>query len=492
MNAKPSHTRCCCTTWLTRSFLAACFALLAPCLSAVDVRSCGAVGDGQTDDTAAIQKAVNTGGGVHFSGGVYRLTRTVTIELEQTGFIALTVDGTARVVMAGPGPAFRFIGTHAGTAAPESFKDNVWERQRTPMVDGLEIVGAHLEASGVEAQGTMQLTLTRLTVRRALHGVHLVGRNRNVIVANSHLYDNHGVGLFLDDVDLHQINVASCHISYNAQGGIVSRKGNVRNLHISGCDIESNMSPDTPATANVLIDCTGSPNGAGEIAITGCTLQHNSKSPGSANIRIVGRSNSSPGQPLVREGNVTLTGNVLSDVRVNVHLKDCRGVTLNGNTFWMGYDHHLLVENSASIVIGPNNLDRNPRYAYGNAAQACNAVVIRNSEDCTLTGLHLTGVHADPAAVLIENCRRFNLAGCTILDSDGPGLLLRNVSNSLVTGCLIRDDRPERQPAPSLRVEGGLDNVIANNLLAHGSETASASATPAADKAPAKRSRFVK
>jgi hypothetical protein len=38
-------------------------------------------------------------------------------------------------------------------------------------------------------------------------------------------------------------------------GGGVSRGGNVRNIHISGCDIESNMSEDTPATtANVLSD----------------------------------------------------------------------------------------------------------------------------------------------------------------------------------------------------------------------------------------------
>ena len=358
--------------------------------------------------------------------------------------------------------------------------------QRTPAVDGLEIVGAHPEAGGIEARGTMQLTIARLTVRRTLHGVHLVGRNRNVLVANSHFYDNRGVGLFLDDVDLHQINVTGCHISYNTQGGIVSRKGNVRNLHITGCDIESNMSPDTPATANVLIDCTGSPTGTGEIAITGCTLQHNSDSPDSANIRILGRSNPAHGQTLVREGNVTITGNVLSDVRVNVHLKDCRGVTLNGNTFWMGYDHHLLVEDSNSIVIGPNNLDRNPRYAYGDALQARNAVVIRNSDDCTLTGLHLTAVYAEPAAMLIENCRRFNLSGCTILDSDGPGLLLREVSDSLITGCLIRDDRPEREPAPSLRVEGGHGNVIANDLLAHGSEPAPVSAMPDTSKTSVK------
>ena len=35
---------------------------------------------------------------------------------------ALTGDGTARLVMAGEGPAIHFVGTHAGSAAPRSFK----------------------------------------------------------------------------------------------------------------------------------------------------------------------------------------------------------------------------------------------------------------------------------------------------------------------------------------------------------------------------------
>jgi polygalacturonase len=436
-----------------------------------DVRALGAVGDGQADDTAAIQKAVDSRAGqVRFPHGVYRLTRPVVIDLDKVGFTALIGDGTARVIMAGPGPAFRFVGTHAGTADPGSVQENVWRSQRAPMLDGLEIVGAHPEACGIEATGTMQLTVTRLIVRKALHGIHLVKRNRNVLISDCHLYDNRGAGIYYDDVDLHQSNITGCHISYNAAGGIVSRRGNVRNIHVTGCDLEGNQGRDTPPTANVLIDCTGSTHGTGEVAITGCTIQHGNAPAGSANIRILGRSNPARDQSLVREGNVTITGNVFSDVKVNVHLKDCRGVVLTGNTFWMGYTHNLLVEDCASVVVGPNNLDRNPRYAYGNTREANNSLVFRNCDDCTLTGLHVTGVWRDPAAVLVEDCRRLNLTGCTILDCDHVGLLLRNVSDSRVSGCLIRDDRPGRQPGRSLVVSGGRGNVIIDNVLANGHE----------------------
>ena len=103
-------------------------------------------------------------------------------------------DGTARIVMAGPGPAIKLLGTHAGSADPKDVKAEVWQRQRMPMVDGLEIVGAHPEATGIEADGTMQLTVTRVSIRECLHGIHLVRLNRNVIVANCHVYHNRGVG----------------------------------------------------------------------------------------------------------------------------------------------------------------------------------------------------------------------------------------------------------------------------------------------------------
>jgi len=430
-----------------------------------------ALSDGKADATDAIQKLVDSGAAnIHFPRGTYRLTQPIIVELDKTGFASFSGDGVARIVMNGPGPAIRFVGTHDRSADPGSFKENVWQRQRAPMIDGLEIIGDHPEASGVEANGTMQMTLTRLVIRRLRHAVHLVNRNRNVLIADCHFYENRGIGVFLDNVDLHQINVTGSHISYNDQGGIVSRQGNVRNLHITGCDIESNMSPGAAATANVLIDCSGSANGTAEVAITGCTIQHNSKSPGSANVRMIGRSNPNQDGVVTQWGNVTITGNVFSDVEVNVHLQDCRGVAISGNTFWMGYSHNLLVENSRSVVVGANNFDRNPAYAYGDATETANAIAFRNCDDCTLIGLQLTGVHAAPAAVLIDQCRRFNISACTILDSDGPGLMLRDVSHSLITGCLIRDDRDDAHSAISVRVEGGSGNTFANNAFANQTE----------------------
>ena len=207
------------------------FTLLTYALLSVSLTAQTLVGDGQADDTAALQKLVDAGGSVALPKGRYRLTKTVTVDLAKLGAAGISSDGTATLIMAGPGPALKIVGTHGGTAAPKSFKPETWA-QRTPVVQGLEIVGAHAEADGIEANGTMQLTLSRLTIRECRHGIRLAVRNRNVVIADCHLYRNRGVGLFLDNVNLHQTNVTGCHISYNLGGGIVAIGGEVRNLHV--------------------------------------------------------------------------------------------------------------------------------------------------------------------------------------------------------------------------------------------------------------------
>lgn len=427
-----------------------------------NVRDHGAKGDGKADDTAALQAAVDSAAGaVLLPPGTYRITRPVVVELDKVGFTSVSGGGVARVVMAGPGPAFKFVGTHGGTAAPASVKDNVWDKQRMPCVEGFEIVGDHPEANGVEASGTTMLTVTRLLVRRCRHGIHLTGRNRNVLISDCHVYHNRGVGIFFDRVNLHQANVTGSHVSYNAGGGVVVKAGEVRNLHVTGCDVEANHDPAGPPTANILIDSTGGSNA--EVAVTGCTVQHTRTAPGSANIRVKGPSTVAKGVDEVRDGHVTITGNVLSDTNVNVHLDHARGVVVTGNTFWTGVEHNLLVENSSGVVVGPNNMDRNPRY-FREEDGAANAVLFRDCADCTITGLLVKGTRKAPAGVSLVRCDRFHLAALTVLDCDNGGLRLDAVTRSRVTGCVLRDDRPGAGPA--LRVEGGAGNTVGDNTIA--------------------------
>jgi hypothetical protein len=436
---------------------------------AAEVREFGAKGDGIADDTVAIQKAVESGD-VSFAKGTFRITSPIAIDLAKTGLVSITGTGTARVIMEAPGPAFRFAGTHSGSADPKTLKPAVWQRERSPRVSGIEIIGAHPEADGIEAKGTIQLTVSGCVFHKLRHGIHLVERNRNVLISDCHIYQNSGCGVFLDRVNLHQTNIVGSHISYNSGGGVVTRGGEVRNLHIGTCDIESNMSPDAPETANILIDCTD--GSTAEVAITGCTIQHNSKSSGSANIRYLGSGITSTrdARP-TREGHLTITGNVFSDVMVNIHLQGVRGATITGNSFWEGFEHDLLIERCRAVVVGPNDFDRNPRYVVnGNWGKEHNGIVLRECEDAKLEGILVSGVWQKPSAILLEKCLRATVQNCSILDCDAIGLILRECERSVVSGCTIRDDRAEQKSALSLKVVGGKDNWIVHNWLANGAE----------------------
>ncbi len=439
--------------------------------SQVSVLSLGAKGDGKTDDTAAIQKAIDSHSSVTFPKGTYRLTGTVTVDLEKTGFAAISGDGTASIVMEAAGPAFHFIGHHEGSADPTSFKTNVLNQERAPMVSGLGFVGKHKEADAIEATGTMQLTISRIVVRECRHAIHLTKRNRNVLISDCHLYHNTGIGVFYDQVNLHQSNIIGSHISYNAGGGVVTRGGEIRNLHIGTCDIEANHSPESPPSANVELDSTG--GSTGEVTITGCTIQHTSKAPGSANIRINGAGNDTNlerrvGRRHTREGNVTITGNVFSDVRVNIEVRQSRGITITGNTFWEGFDQDLLIEDSERLVISNNNFDRNPRYLINGFKNAeNNGIKLHRCRDVAFNGNVIGGVWRQQAAVEIKEGDRLMIANNSILDSDGIGLLLEAVENSVISGNLIRDDRPidKRSTQPSLVIRSGVNNTLSANSL---------------------------
>ena len=413
----------------------------------------GLVGDGITDETATIQKAIDAGiGEVKLSKGVYRITKTIEIDLDKVTNTSIDGGGVARIVMDGPGPAFRLIGTHEGTASPATFQRKVWNRQHSPTISGIDIVGSHPKANGIEAAGTMQLGLIRVVVRECYHGIRLYRRNRNVILSECHVYDNRGVGVFLDDLNLHQINIANCHISYNDGGGVVARNSEIRNLQIGTCDIEGNMGgPGSQPTANVIV---------------GCTIQHSHDAPGSANILINGNSTKRPFTEEQRHGNITIADNVLSDVRVNVALSHVRAAAVTGNTIWKGYDRNLVVDHCQNVVVTGNVFDRNPRYHYSDGASAKHGVLFVDSSDCTISGNQLYGTVDGDAAMVIRRCNRFNVTSCSILDYGRCGLLLDGVSNSRVSDCLIRDDR-DGADGVSIWLEEDSNVVVSDCMVSH-------------------------
>ncbi len=434
--------------------------LLVSAVLGANVKEHGAVGDGRADDTAAIQRAVELGGTVTFPDGTYLISKTITVKLDDTGYTALNASGVAKLVMAGPGPAVKFMGTNEPRESLVRSRPQVWDREAQPLVNGLRIEGAHDSADGIQAEGTVQFTVTRTQIRGVRNGIHLTKSNRNVVISNSHIYANRGIGVFYDDVYVHQSNISGCHISYNLGGGIVSRAGDVRNIQIGTCDLESNLDPDGPPTANVLLDSRGAIKGVAEIEIVGCTIQHTHKGPGGANVRIIGAGQEDE-EADIRKGNVTIANNVLSDVHVNVHLQNVRGAVVSGNAMWRGYTGNIVIEGSQDVVVASNTLGRSARYSTRGRPIETNAVLIRNSKDVIFNANVLSQTRGAPAGLSVIASKRVNITNSTLVDCDGPEILLEDVSLVRISDCILNDARND---APNIEQSGGSRVQVVDNL----------------------------
>jgi hypothetical protein len=423
----------------------------------------GAVGDGKADDTEAIRHAVAEGDGMlHFPPGTYRITSTIEVKLNGQG--PLGIDGTggaARVVMAGKGPAFRLVGSHGGTGDPASRKGNVQTHQRMPTVKNIEVEGAHPKADGFELIQTMQPVFEGVMVTRCRHGIHLVARNRNVVISHCHLYFNTGVGIYLDGVNLHQINIASSHISYNRQGGIRIERSEVRNLQITGNDIEYNNfrahKSEPEPTAEIYVDVSAEGASVNEVTIASNTIQA-TESPGGANIRIKEKPDAS--RP---PGLFAISGNVIGSQENNVHLTGCYGIALSGNTIYSCGHRNLLIEDSRLVNVSGNTFRRHtPKYGTG--------VRFERSSDITFTGcaIHDESENGQPglnALLELADCERINVSGSQFLNGE-IGVDAINCTQVALTGNTIHDSRDKPIAKHAVRFSGKEENhLVANNVI---------------------------
>ena len=437
-----------------------------------NVRNFGATGDGKTDDTAAIARAVTDGDGtLALPRGDYIINSPIIIDTTKTGRAAIHgTGGTAKVIMAGPGPAFIIKGNHTGTADPRSYKPLTWQNERLPMIENLEIEGRDAQADGIRIEGTTQATIQGLLVRNCRHAIRIAKRNRNVLITSCHLYHNTGVGVLIDQCNLHQINITGNHISYCRLGGVRIQKSEVRNLQITGNDIEYNnhkVHNTQPApTAEIFIDCSDAKATVREGTIASNTIQA-TESEGGANIRMVG----SAKNPLGSAGMWTIAGNLIGSQESNIDIEHCRAITVTGNIIYTAYRANIHAKQCENLVIANNTLDHNhvnsvktpvhlrfehckgialngnivhdhPKPVYKSSGHAKNGtIVFDQSQRITVTGCQITD--ARRAALHFDACDLVNITGCAVTQSQGDPTLTTSVcftgkgKNLAITGNLL-------------------------------------------------------
>ena len=447
------------------------------------VRDFGAAGDGEVDDGNAIQHAVDNGANeILFPPGDYRITKGIVLDESKSGRVSLNgSSGTAKVIMEGAGPAFRILGTHTGSADPGSFDPGVWARERMPTILNIEIEGRHAEADGVYLEGTMQSTFEGVLLRELRHGIHITNRARNVLISHCHIYENRGIGVFFDHVNLHQVIIASSHISYNAQSGIKILNGEMRNVQITGNDIEYNYDKEAgenaALSAEIWIECSDENASMREGTIASNTIQSR-YSPGGANIMLIG----SDVETKAGVGMLAISGNLIGSQETNLLLDACDGITLSGNFIYSGHKRNLHVRGSRNLVATGNCFNHNRDYLPNALATG---ITFEDSTDCVFSGSAIrdayAGKHTVPSAsVVIERegsieilrCARFTLNGCQITDPGVSGLRIADSSFVNISGCTILDSRSEKLMPAAIRWTGpGQANALTNCILGSGTES---------------------
>ncbi len=391
-----------------------------------DLKQFGVIGDGVADDAPALQRALDESRGVFFlPPGDYRLSHGLKVRLDQRGHTAVRSQG-ARLLNQSPEPALHVIGTHTGSASPAELTDAVGAHELMPTVCDLEIVGGH-GGDGIRLERTYKAVVSRVTVRDCVHGIHIPNHNRNIIIADCHLYRNYGIGVFLDNVNLHQINIHGCHIQYNYRGGIKIVEGNVRNVQIVGNDIEYNRNPEDASEPAGDVWFVAGPIGIREGAICGNTIQGVPTRDG-ANVRLEGIGP----QNMLKVGLLTVSGNLITSQQVNILCRYARGIALGDNIHISGHTRNIRVEDCEQVTITGAVLDNNPDYQPA----APGGIELSRVQGCTVTG------------VMAENCREalsatactgLTVSGCCFRNTQGRAISLMNCADVAVTGCVFPD-----------------------------------------------------
>jgi hypothetical protein len=344
-----------------------------------------------------------------------------------------------------------------------------------PTVSNIEIEGRHERAAGFLLEGTMQSTFEGVLLRELENGIWLHGRARNVLISHCHVYNNRGTGLFFDRVNLHQAIITGSHVSYCRKAGIKIVGSEIRNLQITGNDIEYNFDPREKDCADIFIDSTADGSSVREGTIVGNTIQAR-YSPGGANVRIVGRN----AQENHKAGMFTISGNLIGSQEINVHLVACRGVVVSGNVIYSGHRRNIEVDGSRNLVLASNCFDHNPDYGQ---RELCTGMRLVDSHDITLSGSIVhdcqmgqhTVADAMPLAreglVEVVRCQRVNVSGCQVLDGQPFGIFIEDSDHVSITGTSVLETRREKKTRAAIRFRGaGQGNLLAANTLGSGTD----------------------
>jgi len=199
----------------------------------VSVKDFGAIGDGITDDTAAIQASLDSLGGLGrlvFPSGVYKLTDTLLVTYTST-LLGVEIEGAGiatKLAYSGATnkPIIKVIGTAGAGHYANTAIRNLY--LRSDLAVGSGVVGIAIgEPLDIPLGGVGNVTITGNTIIGMAYGIQLAYESDEIYITNNHLFGYSEVGI--DNQGNSGIRITNNHLQDGGDDSyfVKSNKANV-------------------------------------------------------------------------------------------------------------------------------------------------------------------------------------------------------------------------------------------------------------------------
>lgn len=358
------------------------------------------VGDGVTDDTEAIQQAIDDNNIVVLPENcTFRITEPLLIDVKNTKVFDCN---NSKLLVDGAFSAISISGLCAVSSNPSNQTDSVKEDEAASIIRNVRIIGTTsvVDAScGIKLSGCFKTRIENCYIYNVTDGIIISGINRDLMFSGNQIYGVRRYGLHIDStVNLHQFNIVNNMIQYCKYGIYLDDPAQIANCQCVGNDIEISNYPSGSISAHRCIVINSGDTKTellSEIEITGNTIQGHSDSnaiieiTGGANRRIervsiagnhISNISGGAGVILSKVNNVAISGNTMKDMLSSascVSIANGKNIAVTGNTC-DSVGHFATIDNSSSNIVVVGNAGETSGTAIVSSASAGNLVAESN------------------------------------------------------------------------------------------------------------------
>ena len=293
----------------------------------IDRLSENIVGDGETDDTLAVQKIVNMSETVVFPRRD-KILITGTIDVRM-GYARILDGNGCNIVVDDDFYALTVTGTLSGATEATGMPVRVVEDEAAMLIKNFRITSEDItEGGGIQITKSFRAKLCDNYIHHMKNGIRVYGQNRDMIISNNQMitFTNNGI-LFDQGINLHQCNIFGNMLTYAHDVICIDQPQAIANFQITGNDIEIlNYPASTYSTAKcIYFKSVSNCQQFSEIEIVGNSIQGH----GSSAFVIA-----LDGVASYEIENVTICGNHISNSNdCAISLKNVQNITINGNNY---------------------------------------------------------------------------------------------------------------------------------------------------------------